>query len=180
VTTAAIAIAAAGASLYQAAATLGANAASSGRVQVFITPTLNGRGGGPILITGAIGDHGKAIRVNASGQPDPKGTFSQARLEYGSILFNTGPLRNAIQSGIERATPDPASCSLEGAATATIPIVSGTDQYAGITGSLHVRFTFAEVAGRYAGGSKKGKCDLAAGPIAQWASIVGGGSITRA
>ncbi len=79
-TTAAIALAAVGSSLYLAAATLGANAASSGHVQVFITPSLTGKGGGPIIITGAIGDHGKSIRAGASGQPDPKGTYSLAKL----------------------------------------------------------------------------------------------------
>jgi hypothetical protein len=177
-TKAAIVIAAAVTSLYLAAATLGASGAAGGHVQVFITPSLTGKGGGPIIITGAIGDHGKSIKVNASGQPDPKGTHSLAKLQYGSILFNTRPLRKAIQVGTEKATPDLASCSLQGSTTANVPIISGTRQYSGITGTLHVRFTFAEVAGRYSRGPKQGKCNLAAGPVAQWASVVGAGSVT--
>jgi hypothetical protein len=177
-TRAAIVLAAAGTSLCLAAVTLGASSAAGGRVQVFITPSLTGKGGGPIIITGAIGDHGKSIKVNASGQPDPEGTYSLARLQYGSILFNTGPLKKAIQVGTQNASPNLATCSLQGSTTATVPIDSGTGQYSGISGSLKVRFTFAEVAGRYTRGPKEGKCKLAAGPVAQWAVVVGAGSIS--
>jgi hypothetical protein len=177
-TKAAIMLAAAVTSLYLVAATLGASQAAGQHVQVFITPSLTGKGGGPIIITGAIGDHGTSVRVNPSGQPAPKGTYSLAKLQYGSILLNTGLLRHKIQVGTQQATPVLASCSLQGSTTAAVPIISGTRQYSGITGTLHVRFTFAEVAGRYASGPKKGQCNLAAGPVAQWASIVGTGSIT--
>jgi len=109
---------------------------------------------------------------------DPTGTYSLAELHYGSILLNTAPLRRAIQRGSQRARPDLASCSLQGSTSATVPIVSGTRQYAGISGSIRGKFTFAEVVGRYTKGAKKGKCNLNAGPVAQWASVVGTGTVS--
>lgn len=173
-----ILLAAAGASLYLAAATFGAGGGSGGTVHVFITPSLTGKGGGTIILAGAIGDYGKGTKANAAGQPDPNGTYSLSKLHYGSILLNTTPLRRAINLGIQRARPDLASCSLQGSTSATVPIVSGTGQYAGISGSIRAEFTFAEVAGRYTKGAKKGTCNLAAGPVAQWASIVGTGTVS--
>lgn len=150
---------------------------AGGAIQVFVTPSLTGHGGGPIYVTGAIGDYGKSVKVNATGKPDPKGTYSRARLHRGTIVLNTTRLKKQIQRGSERARPDLASCSLQGSTAATIPIISGTGLYAGISGSVRLKFTFAELAGRYTTGPKKGKCNLPQGPIAQWASIVGSGIV---
>ena len=172
-----IALAVGAAALYLAAATLGAGGRAGGAVQVFITPSLTGHGG-TILLTGAIGDHGTSVKVNAAGQPDQSGADSLAKLKYGSLLLNTAPLRTKIQRGMEQARPDLASCSLHGSTSATVPILSGTGRYKGASGHVRVTFTFAEVGGRFGSGPKKGKCNLAAGPIAQWASIVGTGSVS--
>jgi hypothetical protein len=158
----AILLAAAGASLYPATATFGAGSTTGGTVHVFISPSLTGNGGGTIVLTGAIGDYGTAIKANPSGQPARKGPDSLAKLHHGT----------------EHARPDLASCSLHGSTNATLPILSGTGRYAGISGSLRVKFTFAEVAARYTKGTKNGKCNLAAGPVAQWASVVGTGNVT--
>ena len=173
-----ILLAAAGATLYLAAATFGATSRTAGTIQLFITPALTGRGGGAMVLTGAIGDYGKATKTNAAGQPDPTGAYSRANLHYGTILLNTAPLRHAIQVGIQHAQPDLASCSLQGSARATVPIISGTGNYAGISGNVRAQFTFAEVAGRFTKGAKKGKCNLDAGPVAQWASITGSGTVS--
>jgi hypothetical protein len=175
--TAAIVLAAAGGTLYVAATTLGASRQTGGAIQVFVTPSLTGHGGGPIYITGAIGDYGKSVKVNATGKPDPNGTYSLARLQHGAIVLNTSKLKKQIQVASERARPDLASCSLQGSTTATVPIISGTGLYAGISGSVRLKFTFAELAGRYTTGPHKGKCNLPQGPIAQWASIIGSGTV---
>ncbi len=172
-----ILLAAAGASLYLAAATFAAGGGNGGTVHVFITPGLTGHGGGTMVIAGAIGDYGKGTKANAAGQPDPNGTYSLAKLHSGSILLNTAPLKRAIDRGMQHARPDLASCSLQGSTTATVPIVSGTGQYAGITGNIRAEFTFAEIAGRHTKGAKRGTCTLDAGPVAQWASIVGTGTV---
>jgi hypothetical protein len=174
----AILLAAAGASLYPATATFGAGSTTGGTVHVFISPSLTGNGGGTIVLTGAIGDYGTAIKANPSGQPARKGPDSLAKLHHGTILLDRAPLTRAIQAGTEHARPDLASCSLHGSTNATLPILSGTGRYAGISGSLRVKFTFAEVAARYTKGTKNGKCNLAAGPVAQWASVVGTGNVT--
>jgi hypothetical protein len=168
----------AAAALYLAAATLGAGGRSGGAIQLFITPSLGGHGGGSILVTGAFGDAGTSTRVDAAGKADPKGTFSLARLHSGTLLIDTTQLRKTIQRGTERARPDLASCSLQGAAHATVRILSGTGAYAGITGTAHVTFTFAELAGRYTSGPHKGACNLPRGPVAAWASVTGTGSVT--
>jgi hypothetical protein len=166
------------ASLCLAGPTLGAPARSGGPIQIFVKPNLSGRGGGRLLITGAIGDHGRSVKTNAAGQPDRKGHYVMAELHYGTLLIDTRPLNNALNRGFERARVDKASCSLHGSASATIRIVSGTGAYSGITGNLRVRFTFAELAGRYTSGAKRGSCDLHAGPVAQWAALAGTGSVS--
>ena len=120
-----------------------------------------------MVIAGAIGDYGKGTKANAAGQPDPNGTYSLAKLHHGSILLNTAPLKRAIKRGTQHARPDLASCSLQGSTSATVPIVSGTGQYAGITGNIRAEFTFAEIAGRHTNGAKKGTCNLDAGPVAR-------------
>lgn len=173
-----ITVAAIAGSLYPAASTFGAGGATGRAVQFFITPSLNGGGSRKIIVTGAIGDYGKGEKVNASGHPDPGGAYSLAELHYGTLLLNTKALGKAIASGSKRAHPDIASCSLHGSTSATMPILRGTGQYKGASGSVRAVFTFAEVAARYQSGPKKGKCNLAGGPVAQWASVVGTGKIS--
>jgi hypothetical protein len=80
---AAIVLAAAWATLYPAATTLGASGQAGGAIQVFVTPSLTG----------------------------PNGTYSLACLHRGTIVLNTSRLKKQIQRGSERARPDLACCS---------------------------------------------------------------------
>lgn len=163
-----------GGSMCMAAGAFGAGGQTSRTIQVFVTPALNGHGGGPILITGGIGDHGTSVKADANGQPDSNGSYSLARLSQGNILLNTTELKKRIAAGTEQAHVNTASCSLHGTASATVPVVSGTGAYSGIKGSLNAKFTFAEVGAR----SSTGKCDESKEPVAQWASVTGAGTVT--
>jgi hypothetical protein len=172
-----ILLATTGASLALAAATLGAPARAGGPIQLFITPSLTGRGGGSVLITGAVGDYGRATKVNAAGKPDPTGGYSLVKLRHGSVLINATELRKQIQAAMHAAQPDLASCSLQGSVSAPISIVGGSGQYAAISGTGSAAFTFAELGARYTHGPHKGACNLTQGPVAQWASITGNATV---
>jgi hypothetical protein len=174
----AVGLAIAGAPLYLAVNTLGASTRAPGAVKVFITPSLTGRGGGKILVAGAIGDYGTSIKTNAAGQPDLMGTYSEARLHHGTMLLNTTVLKQKTRIAQAPAHLDLATCTNQGSVTAEVPIVSGTGAYAGISGNLHATFTFAALGPDHTSGRDKGKCDLAAGPVAQYAEIVGAGTVS--
>lgn len=167
-----------GGSLCLATGASGASSAAARTIQVFVTPALNGHGGGPILITGGIGDYGKSVKADAAGTPDPSGSYSLAQLSRGNILLNTTELKRRIAAGTEHAQVNTASCSLHGSASANVPVVRGTGAYSGIKGSLSAKFTFAEIGARYASGPNKGKCDQSKEPVAQWASVTGSGTVT--
>jgi hypothetical protein len=164
--------------LYLAAPTLGAPAHSGGAIQVFVKPNLSGAGGGSILITGAIGDHGKGVQANAAGKPDSKGRYQLLKLHRGTILINTHPLNKKLNKLFSTAKVNKATCSIDGSVSATIPIISGTRAYAGVSGSVRVKFTFAELARRYASGAKKGRCNFNGSPAAQWATVTGKGTVS--
>lgn len=174
----AVSLTIASAPLYLAANTLGASAKAPGAIKVFITPSLTGRGGGKILVTGTIGDYGTSIKTNAAGQPDLKGTYSDARLHDGTMLLNTTALKEKTRIAQAPARLNRATCTNQGSVTADIPIVSGTGSYAGISGHVHATFTFAALGADHISGRDKGKCDLAAGPVAQYAEIVGAGTVS--
>lgn len=153
-------------------ATKAAGAQGGRVVYAYGTPALNG-GSGTVIVTGAIGDYGSSVSADASGQPDPNGAYSELILQAGTILSYNRDLGNKIQIGSARAQVNPVSCSLEGSVSAPATIISGTGAYAGITGTLDVTFTFAELAAR----TSTGACDLNAEPPDQFATITAFGPV---
>jgi len=150
---------------------------AGGEIQVFETPPLTGTTG-TVLVTGALGDHGEAVKVDKSGTPDLNGTYSKLELSRGTILVNGTRLSDRIASGSGTARLNPASCSIEGSVTEPVEIVSGTGSYANITGTVEVKFTLAELAPTYSSGPKKGQCNPSNGPDAAWASVTGSGTVS--
>ncbi len=147
---------------------------SGGAIQVWGTPANNGgRGGAFILFTGAVADSGKGTPANASGKPVKKGAFNLVVLKKGTILLDPTQLR----AGINNTSPTPfdsTTCSGVYAATAPVPIVSGTKAYAGISGTANVTLTMAAVLQL-----TNGKCDMNnPNTIAQYGSIVGSGTVS--
>ena len=149
-----------------------AQPSSGGAVQVWGTPS-NG-GGGPVVFTGAIADSGKSLSVNSSGKADKKGNYKLLELKKGSILINGTELNTALNNASPSAF-NSTTCSGSFAATAPVPIVSGTKAYAGVSGSVNVTVTFAVVLPL-----TNGKCNMNtnANPIAQYGSIAGTGTVS--
>jgi hypothetical protein len=164
-----------GSLLLSSASAFGATAPVGGSVKVFITPSPNpnGSGGGTIVLTGAIGDYGKTEKVNAAGKPDKKGTDNELLLKKGTILVNLAQVRAAGNSA-QPSDYNPATCSATIVFTAPVTIVSGTKLYAGITGTVPVTETEAFVLPF----KKNGTCNMNANPVAAWATVIGGGTVS--
>ncbi len=161
------------------ATALGATGAqpAAGQIEMFSTPALNG-GTSTVLITGAIGDYGKSVKINKAGQPDPKGPYSELHLHKGTVVVDGAALQKRIQAGSAQAKLNPVSCSLQGSVTAAEPIISGTGAYANATGTINVTFTLAELAPTYTTGPEQGKCNTSNGPDAAFATVRGVGTIS--
>ena len=88
------------------ATALGATGAqpAAGQIEMFSTPALNG-GTSTVLITGAIGDYGKSVKINKAGQPDPKGPYSELHLQKAPSL-STAP---RSKNGSKPEAPKPNS-----------------------------------------------------------------------
>jgi hypothetical protein len=159
-------------------AAMAATAATSGTFHVYSYG--NGNGSSPIVLTGAIGDSGKAVDVNANGTPNPNGNYVKFELKQGTILTNT----TKINSAFNKANPmvNANNCSAEITINLSgLPIVSGTGAYKGIMGSVtSLTVTYAFILPKFASGAKKGTCNESnsANPIATMAIYSGSGTVT--
>jgi hypothetical protein len=145
---------------------------SGGAIQVWGTPA-NG-GGGPVVVTGAVGDSGKSTNANSSGAPTKKGTYKLLNLKKGTILLNTTQLGKDVNNNNTPPTSmNSTTCSATFVITDPVPVVSGTKAYAGISGTVNVTISFAIV-----GPMKNGTCNMNANPIAQYGSISGSGAVS--
>src|ERR1022692_3329650 len=148
---------------------------ASGAIQVWVTPQNSNTAPAPILLTGVIGDHGKAVNVTSSGKPTKKNLhYKLLELKKGTILVNG----TAIDQAGNNANPtiNPSNCSAYITATATIPILSGTGEYSGITGSIAMTETFAFLLPT----KKNGTCNESnsANPVSQWGTLYGSGTVS--
>jgi hypothetical protein len=76
----------------------------------------------------------------------------------GSFRIDTATLDKDVNRAFAHLKPDVATCSFQLTVSALVPIVpgSGTGAYAGISGSLHLRFVFAIVGPTYPSGKHEG------------------------
>ena len=132
--------------------------AANGPIKVFIH--LTGDNKANILITGAIGDNGTTVEVNAAGKPSSKGNYELLKLTKGTLLVNATAFNNAVGS-IPTVTPDfdAATCSGSGTTTAPVTFVSGTKAYKGVSGTVNLTATLAFYGPYYIKGPKKGTCN---------------------
>jgi hypothetical protein len=147
---------------------------SGGTIQVWVTPTNNGNGGGKVLITGVVGDYGIGQNVNSSGQPSKKGSYKKLLLKKGTILVNVtqyGTAQNNVNPPINNS-----NCSTTFTVTAPIQIVSGTGAYAGITGTVNLTGQFGAVLPK----TKSGSCNTSnnSNPLNQYISVTGSGTVS--
>jgi hypothetical protein len=176
---AALGIAVVGSLLLGGASAFGATTPTGGAIKVFVVPSISGSGG-TIVITGAIGDYGKTVNSNAAGKPAKNGNYENLIMKNGTILVN-GTQFNAATNAASPTDFNAATCSGTFVASAPVPVVSGTKEYAGITGSVTLTATFAFVGPFYKSGSKKGQCDTsnnAPQPSGFFASITGAGTVS--
>jgi hypothetical protein len=136
-----------------AAATLAltgsAAAAASGPISVFVAPTASGHS--RALITGAVGDYGRATNTDRNGKVDAKGHYVKLSLAHGSFELDTTRLNTALKDA--KAVVNGRTCSLFLSAAATLPLLAGTGRYAGIQGSVRLTATLAEVTRRTSSGA---------------------------
>lgn len=132
-------------------------------------------GGGKILLTGAIGDHGQSQSVSQSGQVNQNGAYVKLTLSQGTLTLNKTALDKAINRQFEKARPNTSNCSLSAAASGELPFVSGTGLYVGATGSAHITVAVGFILPR-----KNGKCDTAnsATPTVSQQLVYGTGNVT--
>jgi hypothetical protein len=112
--------------VFGASAALGVTAPMKGGViQFWVTPSPTGNGG-QVLITGVIGDYGKAQNVTAAGKPvSKKSSYKDLMLKKGTILINLRPYQKA-QNNAKPAMYNKSTCSAYLIVSAPAPIVSGT------------------------------------------------------
>jgi len=145
--------------------------ATGGSVRVFGIPK---GAGGPVMFTGAIGDYGTTQRETASGTPDANGSIIKFTLKHGTFLGDGTGLFNAINHA--KFSFNSSTCSGFGGGSGPVTLSAGTGQYAGISGTVRVTVTFAEVGPRL----KNGKCNMKqnAKPLAQTGAIAGSGHVS--
>jgi hypothetical protein len=144
---------------------------------VWATPDLSGNGGA-ILFTGAIGDHGKVVSVNADGSPNANGNYVKITLQKGGLMVDSTALNkkaDAVQPKLNMAT-----CSGFFTVSAPTTVKSGTGLYAGAHGTVTITETYAFELPRFATGAHKGQCNEGQNtePVGDWASIEGAGTVT--
>lgn len=142
-----------------------------GSVKMFGTPKGSG---GAFMFTGAIGDFGSTQRETASGSPSANGDFVKFTLKHGTFVADATGFFNALNHA--RFSFDKATCSGSFGASGPATLSAGTGQYAGISGTLKVTGTFAEVGPRL----KNGKCNTGqkAKPLAQFQAVTGTGHVS--
>ncbi|MGH2412065.1 MAG: hypothetical protein ACRDGS_17115, partial [Chloroflexota bacterium] len=127
-------------------------APAGGAIQVYVTP--NNTGGGPIVITGAIGDFGKTQAINKNGTSNPNGNFVKITLKKGTFEVDSTAL-NALNK--MQPTVNPMTCSGSLSATEPVTLFNGTGLYKGISGTVKITENFAFVLPTFASGAKKGQ-----------------------
>ena len=167
------------AAIFGALMVIGAPAAvgapAGGSVQIWGTPSLTSNGGGTFLLTGAIAGAAKATKTNASGKPSKTGQYSVLKFGTGTILVDRRKLSKALKHVASPTTFNSTTCSGSFTASAPLPIVSGTGAYAGISGIVKTKISFALVFPL-----TNGKCNpnTNAKPLGQFATISGNGTVS--
>jgi hypothetical protein len=161
--------------LFGATAAFGASAPMmGGAIQVWVTPSPSGNGGGKVMVTGALADYGTGQNENAAGKADTKGTYKRLLLKHGTVLINGTKFATA-NNNANPTMYNKSDCSAVVDVSAPAAIVSGTGAYAGITGSVTLTARFAFILPK----TKKGTCNESnsATPLDQYGVVTGSGAV---
>ena len=150
-----------------------AAAATGGKIYIYVLGVNSAHQ--PILIAGAIGDHGIATSETKSGKVDQNGSYVHIALTKGTFLVDATKL-NGSQNG-KAVVQNKTSCSFVFKVTGPIKISDGTGAYKGISGTANMTITFGGVGPYYTSGAKKGQCNTSqnATPSGVYQSITGSG-----
>ncbi len=149
----------------------------SGQTQIWANL---GNGSGPfsVLFTGVIGDHGMAYSATSSGSITKKTSgYKLFVLQHGSFLVNSKTLNAALNNNnAPPTTENNTTCSATFVVTDPVTLVKGTKAYSGITGTITVTVSFAELGPK----NKNGSCNESnnAKPLATYGSVSGTGTVS--
>jgi hypothetical protein len=147
-----------------------------GPVHVFVTPSPDGIHG-PIVITGAIGDHGQTLTMDKNGKANANGNYVRITLAKGTFEINSTALNAKTKNG--QPAVDKATCSFLFTGVGPVTLFNGTGLYKGISGTVNITLTFAGIGAVYKTGKHMGQCNMSnnAPTIAQYSSIMGTGTV---
>jgi hypothetical protein len=100
------------------------------------------------VLTGAIGDYGDAIRTMSSSSGGSEYNELELSMTRGSFRLNVAGIEGELGKAIYGAFPTHSrTCSGEVSVSGTTPIIAGTGtgDYKGLQGSLHMTITINEV-----------------------------------
>jgi hypothetical protein len=149
----------------------GAVGPAGGGVALYLTaesPTKSA-----VVATGAIGDYGTSVSVDRDGHPDPQGDYARVTLKQGAFTIDG----RAFQKNVSRARPsiNPRTCSFVVHGQGRAPVSAGTGAYAGISGALMLRSTFAAIDPR----GSSGACRFSnSAPLSQYLSVTASGRVS--
>ena len=100
-----------------------------------------------VILTGAIGDFGEAIRTYANGKIERNYNQLGLTLTHGSFRLNIAGIENNLVRAFSHFPSNTSTCSGIVTATGTAPIVagSGTGAYKTISGNFQMAITIHEV-----------------------------------
>jgi hypothetical protein len=101
-----------------------------------------------VILTGAIGDYGKAVSVRPDGTVDPDHSSQlDLALRDGSFRIDIAVLHKKFVGVMSHFPPNTGTCSGTVQVAGATPVVagSGTGAYKGISGSFDLTITLAEV-----------------------------------
>jgi hypothetical protein len=179
-----VAAAAAGTLLLGSAAAVAATSARpashGGKVEVWVSAPKGNSAVQHILLTGAIGDFGKATSTTKSGKVDPNGKYVHIVLQHGTFKVNAVAFNN--RAAKTQPKSNFTTCTSWATFSGPVTLFGGTGAYAGISGRIRITTSFAAVFPRNTSGPHKGQCKRGnrVAPLDAFnAAITGSGNITR-
>ena len=160
-----------------AAEAASASGSTSGTVHVWVTAASGAVD--KILLTGVIGDHGTATSINKNGTVNANGEYVKVALQKGGFEVNAVAFNTQLQK--LQPTLNAATCSAWATGSGPVTLSDGTGAYAGISGTVTMTTSFAEIGPRFATGPKKGQCNMSnnAQPVAQFmGDLTGSGTVS--
>jgi hypothetical protein len=128
----------------------------------------------PVILSGAVGDYGKAQSVNPDGSVNTEHNGQlNLMLTHGSFRLGIAELDKKFVAVLAKLPVNPTTCSITASVSERVPVVagSGTGLYKGISGAFTLTVTLDEV-------DKPAGCSASSPYLAQAIVITGPGTIS--